>query len=319
MGVPMPLFLPGSAEQEQQSSESWCGRVRENLKAAVTFSRLEARVVAGAPLRFESARHSTQFGPAQTYSAAVHAALIVVALLFVTATRGRVGLPPGIQVTIPDGPLHYLAPPDLNRAQNPSLGSKGSGGEDGLLAPRKGNLAPRSSMPLAPPRIPQSREVLLAAPPAVLDPNAPADVRTETNLGLPWMKVDTQSAGQGNHHGIGVGDNGTMGDRNGNGAGEADDTEPYVNAATAPVCLYCPEPPYTEEARKAKLQGTVTMEVLVGTDGMAKRVRILKALGLGLDEQLIAGVKKWRFGAARDAQHQPVACWVTIETSFRLY
>ena len=133
------------------------------------------------------------------------------------------------------------------------------------------------------------------------------------------MKTKSDSAGPGSHHGFGTGNDGGMGDRNGAGAGEADDAGPYANVVTQVACLYCPEPPYTEEARKNKLQGKMLLQVLVGEDGKARRVRIVRPLGMGLDESAEQAVYSWRFSPARDAARHPVASWVTIETRFQLF
>jgi periplasmic protein TonB len=133
------------------------------------------------------------------------------------------------------------------------------------------------------------------------------------------MKLDTDSAGPGKHHGIGSTDGGTMGDGDSNGAGVENDADSYANVLSLPVCNYCPNPDYTEAARKAKLQGAVSVQVLIGADGSPKRIRILKGLGMGLDEQTVATVRSWRFTPARDPQHRPISVWVTIEAAFRLY
>ena len=101
--------------------------------------------------------------------------------------------------------------------------------------------------------------------------------------------------------------------------GSGDDASPYANVASQAACLYCPEPPYTEEARKAKLQGTVLLQVLVGADGVAKRIRVQKGLGMGMDENAVEKVKGWRFTPARDAARRPIAVWITIETHFFLF
>jgi protein TonB len=85
------------------------------------------------------------------------------------------------------------------------------------------------------------------------------------------------------------------------------------------TCLCCPEPGYTEEARKAKLQGKVLLQVLVGADGTAKRVKIVQGLGMGLDERAEEAVRAWRFSPGRDGAKRAVAAWVTIETRFQLF
>jgi len=133
------------------------------------------------------------------------------------------------------------------------------------------------------------------------------------------MNSDTDSAGSGSHHGFGTGNRGGMGDGDKDGAGEGEDGSPYANVASQAVCSYCPNPDYTDEARKQKLEGVVTVRVLIGTDGTAKRISIVKGLGMGLDERTIETVRRWRFIPARDARRHEIPVWVTIESTFRLF
>src|SRR5437899_1442317 len=63
---------------------------------------------------------------------------------------------------------------------------------------------------------------------------------------------------------------------------------------TAPALLAKVEPEYSEEARKAKYQGTVLLYVQVSPEGKAVNMRVLHSLGLGLDEKATEAVKKWR-------------------------
>jgi protein TonB len=153
----------------------------------------------------------------------------------------------------------------------------------------------------------------------VFDPNVPAAVPTITNLGLPWMDKDTDSAGRDKGHAIGNHRSNGMGDDDGDEAGDGGPTGNYANVVSQPACLHCPEPPYTDEARKAKLQGNVTLRVLIGADGRAARIQLVKGLGLGLDEQALEAVRSWHFVPARDARRQPVPTWVIIETRFQLF
>jgi protein TonB len=77
------------------------------------------------------------------------------------------------------------------------------------------------------------------------------------------------------------------------------------------------EPEYSEEARTARLQGTVIVQVVIGTNGVAGDSRIVKGLGLGLDEQAIEAISQWQFKpGVRDGQPVPVAA--TIEVNWRL-
>ena len=64
---------------------------------------------------------------------------------------------------------------------------------------------------------------------------------------------------------------------------------------SAPALISKVEPEYSEEARKAKYQGTVLLYVEVDAAGRAQNMRVLHSLGLGLDEKAMEAVKKWKF------------------------
>jgi TonB family protein len=86
---------------------------------------------------------------------------------------------------------------------------------------------------------------------------------------------------------------------------------------TAPTLLYKEEPEYSEEARKAKFQGTVVLYVEVDPSGKAINPRVIRSLGLGLDEKAIEAVRKWKFKPGyKDGK--PVTVAVTIQVNFRL-
>ena len=89
------------------------------------------------------------------------------------------------------------------------------------------------------------------------------------------------------------------------------------NGVTAPQLIYKVEPQYTEEARAAKYQGTVLLFVEVQADGTAANIRVVRSLGLGLDEKAIEALRQWRFKpGTKDGVPVPVAA--TIEVNFRL-
>ncbi|HEV3420015.1 MAG TPA: TonB family protein [Candidatus Acidoferrum sp.] len=314
----MPFSVLEFTSSNSKGSTSWAHRVRENIRAALSMphARLHSANAAQAP--FSIVETSTRYGSAQSLSALAHVAILGGLFFLLASTTGKV---PGLRLTSlggPDRPLGFFPPPDP-KSGVPSLGSRSGGsGHESELA-RKGNLVPPSSIPLAPPRLTHSDDEELPVPPAVFDPNAPTAVPTITNLGLPSMTKDTNSAGKEKGHGIGNHPGDGMGDDDGNGAGVGDTSGDYANVVSQPACLHCPEPPYTDEARKAKLQGSVTLRVLIGADGRATRIQLVKGLGLGLDEQALQAVRSWHFVPARDARRQPVPTWVTIETRFQLF
>jgi TonB family protein len=84
-----------------------------------------------------------------------------------------------------------------------------------------------------------------------------------------------------------------------------------------PTVLSRVNPEYSDEARAARLQGTVVLEVVVHKDGTVDVVRVVRSLGLGLDEQAVKAVKQWRFKpGTRDGQ--PVDVYLNMEVNFNL-
>ena len=269
-------------------------------------------------LHFDTIDLSARAGNSQTVSFALHAAILAV-LLFLATNPGthklmeKISLGPSGRVTA------YVPPTDPKQIGRPSMGPNSGGGHHELMPATAGRLAPPSSAPILPPQKIINEAPALPEPTAVFDPNASAIVPLVPDLGLPWMREKNGSAGTGGPHGFGSGKGNGMGDGDGDGAGVANDGAPYANVVAKVACLYCPEPPYTEEARKSKLQGQMVLQVLVGEDGKAKQVRILRSLGMGLDESAERTVYSWRFSPARDANRHAVASWVTIETRFQLF
>lgn len=77
------------------------------------------------------------------------------------------------------------------------------------------------------------------------------------------------------------------------------------------------EPYYSEEARHAKLAGTVILFVVVDSNGAPREVKVLRALGLGLDEKAIEAVNQWKFQPGMK-DGEAVAVQATIEVNFRM-
>jgi TonB family protein len=93
--------------------------------------------------------------------------------------------------------------------------------------------------------------------------------------------------------------------------------EPTRSAESSPVVAYKADPSYTEEARKAGLEGTVAISLFIGEDGVPEDLRVTRRLGLGLDEKAIDAVRQWRFRPAL-RNGLPFRVPATIEVNFRL-
>jgi protein TonB len=59
--------------------------------------------------------------------------------------------------------------------------------------------------------------------------------------------------------------------------------------------------------------------VLVGTDGRASEIRVIRGVGFGLDERAAQTVHGWKFKPARDTSQRSVAAWITVEAVFGLF
>ena len=88
---------------------------------------------------------------------------------------------------------------------------------------------------------------------------------------------------------------------------------------TAPVKVYGPDPPYTQEGRQAHLNGQVIMAAVIDAKGNVDSVQeISKPLGKGLDESAMKTLRTWKFKPAT-REGQPVPVKVKIEITFRYY
>lgn len=87
----------------------------------------------------------------------------------------------------------------------------------------------------------------------------------------------------------------------------------------APSCQFCPVPPYTEEGFKAGIQGAVVISAVIGQDGRAHYVRILKHLGYGLDELAARYVRNtWRLAPAKGPDGKPAAVRMVVKVTYDL-
>ena len=94
----------------------------------------------------------------------------------------------------------------------------------------------------------------------------------------------------------------------------------HSDEISPPFCVYCPDPPYTDPARQAKINGVENFQAVISVEGKASQIHPVKLLGYGLDEQAYATIKTWRFKpATRKKDGMPVAVAVPIEMTFRLF
>ena len=84
-----------------------------------------------------------------------------------------------------------------------------------------------------------------------------------------------------------------------------------------PHAIYSPNPEYSEQASKAKLEGTCVLSLIVGVDGKAHGIKVVTPLGKGLDEKAINAVNTWKFQPGMK-DGVPVATQIEVMVEFHL-
>lgn len=255
------------------------------------------------------------FGRSQAVSLIIHVGAIALLFAAGSSLRPREALRKGADL---------FAPVLLS----PVTAKGGGGGGD------------RSSLPPSQGRLPRARLVQYTPPAAVAhNPNPrlieePSIVVAEgvalpnadvPQYGDPRALPGPPSNGGGWGGGIGTGCCGGVGpgDGRGYGPGKGDGTggdgvyRAGTGGVTMPKVLYKLEPEFSEDARRAKHQGVVRLMAVVGVDGMAREIRVVGSLGMGLDEKAMEAVQQWRF-LPGTRNGKPVAVMAAIEVSFRL-
>jgi protein TonB len=213
----------------------------------------------------------------------------------------------------------YLAP-----SPGEAHGGGGGGDHDKMNASR--GSAPRfAGEQLTPPTVVIRNETpILTAEPTVI---GPPEVKLPQlgQTGDPTSAVlSPPSNGIGGEGGIGSGQGGGAGSGLGPGLGAGiggglgGGVFQVGGGVWAPRPIDDPDPEYSDEARKAKFQGSVVLTAIIGPDGRPRNLQVQRSLGLGLDQKALDAVAKWHFDPAQKDGH-PVAVQISIEVVFRLY
>jgi TonB family protein len=194
-------------------------------------------------------------------------------------------------------------------------GPSGGGGGDASKIKASTGTPPKSAkQQFTPPTVlPQQKSKLMIEPTVVADLKVPPNAQ----LGDQLSKLMAPSNGVGVGGGIGSGSGGGVGSGRG-GPGVGPGIFHVGDGVSAPRAIYTPEPEFSEEARKAKYQGVVVLNIIVGTDGRVHTPRGVRSLGMGLDEKAIEGVKTWKFDPSKK-DGRAVAVEMNIEVAFNLY
>jgi TonB family protein len=145
------------------------------------------------------------------------------------------------------------------------------------------------------------------------------------NIGVPQSpQIALASQGSGSGSGFGSGSGGGIGSGNGGGIGPGTGggygggLYHPGGGVSNPVLVYAPDPEFSDEARRAKYQGVCVVGLIVDAQGNPQRVRIVRPLGMGLDEKALEAVRQYKFKPAI-FNGKPVPVEINIEVNFRIY
>jgi protein TonB len=218
-----------------------------------------------------------------------------------------------------------MMPVDVAPVDIKPMHGGGGGGDRSPLPASKGKLPKPQVRQFVPP----TAVINNAAPKLAMDPSilAPPDANLPNinmpNFGDPLGKIGPASNGTGSGGGIGSGKGGGVGSGTGGGVGPGSgggfggDVYRAGNGVSQPKLISKVEPEYSEDARKSKTQGVVVLQIVVDAKGNAIQPKIIRSLGLGLDEKAMEAVKQWKFEPGRK-DGKPVAVAATVEVNFRL-
>jgi TonB family protein len=213
-------------------------------------------------------------------------------------------------------PKLQVTPIDITDFKAPKavIAAGGGGGSPDKIEAIKGRIPPREKAPVEAPKV--------EAPP---DPTIDVqnNIIIPDNMRLPNFgqsnSPNVKLGSLGNGTGMGVG----PGHGNGYGPGEGGNIGGGLfrigGAVSEPKILFEPEAEFSDEARRAKYQGLCIVQIIVDAQGNPQNPRVVRSLGMGLDEKAKEAVMKYKFKPAMKDGKTPVAVMLNVEVNFRLY
>ena len=204
-----------------------------------------------------------------------------------------------------------FAPPSSDRGGS-------SGGDHSLIEPIVGHPPKPDINPITPPQVPILENPRLPVPASIA-------LKLPDNSTLPSIGVQSSPnvtlASNGPGSGPGIGTKPGSGDGTGTGStyGPGDQVyKPGVGGVSNPIPIVQPEAEFSDQARRQKNQGVCKIAIIVDARGNPQNPRVVRSLGMGLDEKALEAVAKYRFKPALK-NGKPVAAAIWVEVNFRLY
>jgi len=253
-------------------------------------------------------------------SLVVHLVIVALVLSLALKVHTNIALQPAVIVT----PLDFtLSIPPMTLPVARLAGGGGGGGAHEMVEAVKAEPPTIVRLQTMAPRV-----IKVDQPKLAIEPSMQVKMPDSNDLpafGITDSKqISLASQGRGGGSGIGQGLGGGIGAGRGIGAGPGSGggygggLMNVGGGVAAPEVLHSVEPEFTEDARRANFQGSVSIKLIVDSQGNPQNVQLVHPLGMGLDQKAIEAVRQYKFKPAMYQGH-PVSVQIIIEMSFHLH
>jgi len=305
-----PILRAGDAPRWSETKEEGVfGSLWSSVRDVFFPTKLPPLVLESKPIAVVDRMAVKQNPTAWISSVAIYALLI---LLIALLLRSGVHLATKQLALAP--PIDLLTPPPAPPKAN-AMG--GGGGQRGPTPVTKGTPPKFAETQIVPPKAPP-----LVEPKIKIDPTIEVQKDVKMASSLPQIGVSNSpivgppSMGNGRGTGLGSGDGSGLGPGSGGNTGGG--PRRIGGGVSAPQVIYSVEPEFSEEARKAKVAGNVLVNLWVDTSGNPSHVRVIRGVGMGLDEKAIEAVRQYKFRPAME-NGKPVLVELNIEVNFQIF
>jgi periplasmic protein TonB len=285
----------------KEVSEPWSqsGALGHPRRPAVIFS----------PATFQERMNPKRDARSTAMALVVHAAAILL-VFWLTAMHVQFAAP------INKALVTALTPPPPMAPAKDRMG--GGGGQRGPTAVTKGQLPKFADQQITPPKAPPMVEPKIHMPDPTIEVQKDLKMADSNlpNFGMPNSPLLGNSMGNGSGSGLGSGNGSGLGP--GSGGNYGGGVRRVGGGVSSPVVIYQVEPEFSEEARKAKFMGIVTVNLIVDSKGMPQNVHVLRGVGMGLDQKAVEAVRQYRFKPAM-AEGKPVPVELNVQVDFQIF
>ena len=287
---------------------------RHNAPIRAPYQSRSRPIFTADPLAFKRDKTSSAI------SLVVHVVIVALVLSLALKAHTIIALQPAAIVT----PVDFkLSIPPMTLPVARLAGGGGGGGAHEMVEATKPALPTIVKLQTLAPQVIEVNEPKLA-----IEPSMQVKMPESNNLpslGMAHLQqISLASMGRGGGSGLGQGLGGGIGVGHGSGTGPGSGggygggLMNVGGGVAAPEVIHSVEPEFTEDARRANFQGSVSIKLIVDSQGNPQNVQLVRHLGMGLDEKAIEAVRQYKFKPAMYQGH-PVSVQIVIEMDFHLH